>query len=90
MAEAIKAAEAAGNTPTLNRDATILGPDTDGNGVRDDIDAYIATLPDTAAQKSALKQKSSVLSKAMTVDLTNQTALLDVSRQMGAAAACNQ
>lgn len=89
MAEAITASEAAGNTPTLNRDATVSGPDTDGNGVRDDIDAYIATLPDTAAQKSALKQKSSVLSKAMTVDLTNQTALLDVSRQMGAAAACN-
>ena len=73
----------------LDRSNSIAGPDINGNGVRDDIDAYIATLPDTAAQKSALKQQSSVLSKAMTVDLTNQTALLDVSRQIGAAAACN-
>ena len=73
----------------LDRSNSIAGPDVNGNGVRDDIDAYIATLPDTAAQKSALKQQSSVLSKAMTVDLTNQIALLDVSRQIGAAAACN-
>lgn len=88
MAEAIRASEVAGITPSLNRDATVLGPDADGNGVRDDIDAYIASLPDTTPQKSALKQVSAVLSKAMTVDLTNQTALLGVSRQMGAASAC--
>jgi hypothetical protein len=88
MAEAIKASEATGRTPSLNRDATVSGPDTDGNGVRDDIDAYIASLPDTTPQKSALKQESAVLSKALTVDLTSQTALLEVSRQMGAASAC--
>ncbi len=89
ISEAIKASEIAGNTPTLNRDDTLSGPDADGNGVRDDIDAYIEALPDTAAQKSALKQKSSVLTKAMMVDVKNQTALLGVSRELGAAAACN-
>jgi hypothetical protein len=89
VGEAIKAAEAAGTTPKLNRDDTVAGPDVDGNGVRDDIDTYIATLPDTEPQKFALKQTSSVLTKAMMVDVTNQTAVLEVARQIGLSTACS-
>ena len=89
VAGAILAAEATQKTPSLNRDGSLGGPDSDGNGVRDDIDAYISSLSDTPDQKSALRQKSAVLTKTLTVDITNQSALLEVSRQIGAAAACN-
>lgn len=88
VGEAIKAAEEAGTTPKLNRDDTIAGPDTDGNGVRDDIDAYIASLSDTEPQKAALRQSSAVLTKAMTVDITNQSAALEVGRQIMASVSC--
>jgi hypothetical protein len=38
------------STAYANHDESIVGPDTDGNGIRDDIDAYIATLPYTEVQ----------------------------------------
>jgi len=64
-----------GSLPILNRDNTVAGSDMNANGVRDDIDAYIASLPDSAPQKAALTQVSSALTTAMTVDVTNQNAL---------------
>jgi hypothetical protein len=64
-----------GSLPILNRDNTVTGPDINANGVRDDIDAYIASLPDSVPQKAALAQVSSALTTAMTVDVTNQNAL---------------
>lgn len=64
-----------GSLPILNRDNTVTGLDVNANGVRDDIDAYIASLPDSAPQKAALTQVSSALTTAMTVDVTNQNAL---------------
>jgi len=64
-----------GSLPILNRDNTVTGLDVNANGVRDDIDAYIASLPDSVPQKAALAQVSSALTTAMTVDVTNQNAL---------------
>jgi hypothetical protein len=87
-AEAIKAADQSGALPALNRDATVVGIDADGNGVRDDIDTYIAALPDSAIQKLALSQMSAAIGKAITTDTTNQSAMLAASKQIAAAAAC--
>jgi hypothetical protein len=88
VSEAIKANEQSGVVPSLNHDSTLLGPDTDNNKVRDDIDAYISKLPDTNVQKSSLRQVSTALSQAMAVDITNQSALVVVSRQVSNAVAC--
>ena len=49
--EALLKMDADGTAPKLNRDADVAGPDVDGNGVRDDLDAYINSLPDTEPQK---------------------------------------
>jgi hypothetical protein len=87
-ADAIKAAEISGRIPTLNRDISIIGPDTDGNGVRDDIDSYINTLPDTSSQKAALRQASSALTKAMALDTTNQQSLNVAIQAISSAMAC--
>lgn len=46
--EALLKMDADGTAPKLNRDADVAGPDVDGNGVRDDLDAYINSLPDTS------------------------------------------
>jgi len=88
VADAIKAAESIGATPTLNREDTVAGPDKDGNGVRDDIDAYIDSLPDTSAQKAALRQKAVALAKALTVDNSNLAAALAVAQEMAASTVC--
>lgn len=87
--EAIRAADSAGSLPKLNRDATVAGVDADKNGVRDDLDAYIATLPDTPAQKAALVQMAFAINNALTADTADQSALLAASKLIANAAACS-
>ncbi|MDO9305289.1 MAG: hypothetical protein Q7T77_08145 [Sulfuricurvum sp.] len=86
--QAIMAAESNGSIPKLNHDNTITGPDKDNNGIRDDIDAYIATLPYTEVQKKAVKQHAKALSTSLTVDTTDKTALLKVADDMSRASEC--
>lgn len=88
VGQAILAAEANGTIPKLNHDDTLLGPDTDGNGIRDDIDAYIATLPYTEVQKKAVKQHAKALSASLTVNTTDKVALLKVADDMSRASWC--
>lgn len=88
VGQAILVAEANGTIPKLNHDDTLLGPDTDGNGIRDDIDTYIATLPYTEVQKNAVKQDARALATTLTVDKTDKVALLAVSSQIDRAIDC--
>ncbi|MEO6803412.1 MAG: hypothetical protein ABI197_09245, partial [Granulicella sp.] len=67
--------QASGVLPTLDTSSTIAGPDTNSNGVRDDLDTFIAALPDTAAQQKALTQFAQALQIMMTVDLTSPSAI---------------
>jgi len=64
-----------GSLPIINRDNTVTGTDVNANGVRDEIDAYIALLSDSIPQKAALTQASSALTNAMLVDVTDENAL---------------
>jgi len=88
VAEAIKMADQKGTLPSLNRDATVSGPDMNANGVRDDIDTYIASLADTPPQKAALRQISSAIGNAMTINISDQSALLAASKRIADASAC--
>lgn len=88
VGQAILAAEANGTIPKLNHDDTIAGPDTDGNGIRDDIDAYIATLPYTEVQKKAVQQDARVIGETLTVDKTDKVALVSVGEKMARAVNC--
>ncbi len=88
IGQAILKAESNGTIPKLNHDDTIAGPDTDNNGIRDDIDAYIATLPYTEVQKKAVKQHAKALSASLTVDTTDKVALLKVADNMSRASWC--
>ena len=88
LANAILQAEATGAVPKLNHDNTVLGPDVNGNGIRDDIDLYIAAQPDTAAQKAALSQMAVALQASMAIDTTNASARLAVSTKMISATSC--
>jgi hypothetical protein len=86
--EAIQKGEADGSLPVLNRDATVAGPDVNGNGVRDDIEAYIDRLTDTPGQKAALRQLSAGILASMVADLHDPKALDAASKAIGNGTAC--
>lgn len=88
ISQAIFTAETNGTIPTLNHDDTIAGPDTDGNGIRDDIDAYIATLPYTEVQKKAVQQDARAIAATLTVDTNDSTTLNIVGEKMMRAVNC--
>ncbi len=88
LANAILQAESSGAEPKLNHDNTVLGPDVNGNGIRDDIDLYIAAQPDTPAQKAALSQMAVALQASMAIDTTNNAARLAVSTNIGKGITC--
>ena len=66
--------ESSGALPALDRSSSIAGPDVNGNGVRDDIEAYITRLPLTAAQQRAALQDAKAAQMTLTVDLTDKVA----------------
>ena len=72
FSEAIDKLVAEGKYPRLNRDSDVAGPDVDGNGVRDDLDAYVASLPDTEDQKRAMLQGFRLLRYEMTSDPSDE------------------
>lgn len=72
----IQELEASGKLPNLDRSTSIPRPDANNNGVRDDIEAYVAALPITTVQKAAAMQHAKVFQQTLTVDL-NDKVLLD-------------
>ena len=73
--DALSNMEASGATPALDRSTSVAGPDTNANGVRDDVEAYVASLADSATQKRALLGMSKALTTAMTTVPSDATAL---------------
>lgn len=75
--------------PPLNRDDTISGPDADLNGVRDDIDAYIASLvPDSDLQKAALRQAAAAIRLSMLVDTSDPNMVNAATTRISNAVSC--
>jgi hypothetical protein len=63
-------------TPPLDRSASLLGPDTNANGIRDDIEAWIDSRNDrTAAQKDAMRQYARALQARLVASRTPEAAL---------------
>lgn len=86
--EQIKALEASGALPKLDRSTDIKGPDQNQNGVRDDIDAWIAALQITEIQKKAATQNAKSTQNALLVNLTDQVALQAVADESVAGIVC--
>jgi hypothetical protein len=74
--------------PKLDRSADIKGPDANNNGVRDDIDAWIATLPITEIQKKAAIQKAIGLQKTLLVDLNDKVAQQAIGDELALTTLC--
>ena len=88
MKEQMGALEKKGLLPNLDRSTDIAGPDTDRNGIRDDLDTFIAALPISEQAKNATRQVARVQQQSLLIDLKNRNALLALSDASMAATAC--
>ncbi len=86
--EKIATLEMSGAIPKLDRNATISGADTNANGIRDDIDAYIANHYSVAQQKAAATQTAKAVQAALTVDTANITAVKEANIKLSRAVHC--
>ncbi len=84
----IQALEASGALPALDRSTDIKGPDANNNGVRDDIEAWIASLPITETQKKAAMQSARASQRALLVDLMDAAALQSLGNLEIASTVC--
>jgi hypothetical protein len=87
-AQTLDRMQAQGLLPVLDLGTTLAGTDADGNGVRDDIDRFIAAQGDTPTKKAALTQLARSLQTTLTVDPTNSVALASASSSVMRSVAC--
>ena len=80
--------EGSGAIPKLDRTTSLSGPDSNGNGVRDDIDAYIQSKFTNLTQRQAAAQTAKALQSTLTVDAANKDATTAVSQSMTNATHC--
>jgi hypothetical protein len=80
--------EQQGVLPALDRGTDIRGPDSNNDGVRDDIDAYIAALSITDTQRKAAMQRARNQQAKLLVDPTDRQAVISLSKQSIAATKC--
>jgi hypothetical protein len=74
--------------PELDRNDSLTGPDTDNNGVRDDIDTYISRRYPKTEQAKAARQEARALQKALQVPAGDVAAAKAVVRDMERATVC--
>jgi len=79
--------EESGAIPKLERGDTLTGTDANANGVRDDIEAFIALNYKTDTQHAAM-QMARALQNALTADKTNMQAIEAVSLEISRGINC--
>lgn len=77
-----------GKLPTLDRSTSIAGPDTDKNGVRDDVDAWLARRFTDTAQRAAATQMARAVQEAVLADGTSPTESKRLSQHLSNALNC--
>ncbi|VCU68759.1 hypothetical protein PIGHUM_00817 [Pigmentiphaga humi] len=80
--------ESQGQLPTLDRSAGLAGPDAGGNGIRDDIDAWIAGRQATPELRAALAQLARAYQASVVRGSQDAAAALDAAAQSGQAISC--
>jgi hypothetical protein len=88
LLQVLQSLQATGVLPTLDTSSSVAGTDANQNGIRDDIDALIAGLPDTPAQQAALSQEARNLQTTLTVDTTNASDLNTLGTAIDRGVAC--
>lgn len=77
--EKLEALENSGAIPKLDRTDSIAGIDANANGIRDDVETYIATHYPNPTQRAAAVQFAVVMQDSMLVDKVNMSAVKAIS-----------
>lgn len=88
LLDQLNALQKSGGLPTLDISASVAGTDANQNGIRDDIDAFIAARPDSAGQKAALSQYAKALQTTLLIDTTQASADSAAAVEIGRSIAC--
>lgn len=86
--QVIQSLEDQGILPNLDRSTDVNGPDSDSNGIRDDVSSYIETLPITPDQKPSVNQLAKAVQRTLLVDITVSTDLRQASTNLSSAIQC--
>lgn len=84
----IQSLEDQGALPKLERSTDVQGSDINTNGIRDDIETYIATNYTSSTQRAAAEQFARVMQAAMLVDKTDIAAAKAIALQGSKAVNC--
>lgn len=84
----ITALENSGAIPKFDQSTDIKGPDSNANGIREDVDAYIAAMAITSDQKKSIEQFARSIQATLIVDTTNATNLREASANISRAVQC--
>ena len=87
-AQKVQTLEKTGKLPKLDRTPTLAGPDTNGNGIRDDIDEYIKATFSNSKQVAAVNQLAKAFQNTILVDVTNKDAVRKVRTALTNASNC--
>ncbi len=72
VAQQITALETSGRLPALDRSPSISGPDTNTNGIRDDVEAYLNAQPYSVPQRNAALQIAKAMQTVLLVPSGDQ------------------
>ena len=88
FAAALDYLQSVGGAPVLDRTDTISGVDANGDGVRDDIATYVASLPDSEKQRKSLIQFHKALNMAMQADRNDRLSLRNAANAISMGITC--
>ncbi len=88
ISEAITKLQELGHLPKLDRSTTLGGIDADENGIRDDIDNYIASLDLSPKQEKAIRDGAGNLQSIQLMNLNDNDAIKKVSKKIIQSAVC--
>ena len=84
----VQTLEAQGLIPKLDRSPDIQGPDTNANGIRDDVEEFIANNYPSLTQQAAALQLARVFQTAILIDKSNLTDVKAISIKESRAINC--
>lgn len=87
-AEKLADLENRGAIPKLDRSDSLEGSDQDNNGIRDDVDAYIAQHYPAPPQRKAAEQFARAMQEAVTTGSTSVDTARAIDRRSSAAISC--
>ncbi len=90
FASTLQDLERSGDLPQLDRGDSVLGVDSDANGIRDDLDSYIDSLSDSTHQKAALARVAAAFNTALATGVTeiDPIALREVANGLAESIEC--